>query len=109
MARLSILTLVVLCPLALAGQSSVHPVVDTAVGCLLGGSAGGKWLSDDDLAPRLQGGEKYRLMSDNGIETEATGGKPGSAGEPCPGAFEVALTGTSKSKSDGIAVSATWK
>jgi hypothetical protein len=59
------------------------PVIDVDGGCLLGGSEDGKWLKMAELAPRMSGGDKYRIYGLNGEWKSMTGDKPSSQGPPC--------------------------
>lgn len=66
-------------------------IVDSHVKCLLGGVAGDKWVDVDHASASLRGGERYRVVTGDGRETEAAGGKPESAGEACSGTVTVPL------------------
>jgi hypothetical protein len=83
----------------------VHPIVDVNENCLMGGIQKGRWLEADALAPMLMGGEKYSLYTLTKRMGQATGAKPNSAGEPCNGTNEIAL---SPKPERGIAVAGRW-
>ncbi len=63
--------------------SDAMPVIDASSGCLLGGSIGGKWLKPDEIAPRMAGGDKFRIYSLDGLWKTMTGNKPATQGAPC--------------------------
>ncbi|MDQ2800657.1 MAG: hypothetical protein M3Y13_13595, partial [Armatimonadota bacterium] len=46
---------------ASATRTGVYPVVDVQSGMLFGGTINGRWVDAEHLAPRLKGGERYRL------------------------------------------------
>jgi hypothetical protein len=68
----------------------VHPVlVDN---CLIGGSINGKWMDAQAIAPRLKGGERYRLYTLRARSAgESTGGAPKALADYCSDTLEVEL------------------
>jgi hypothetical protein len=48
----------------------------TQTGCLLGAAEGDTWLAADSAAPRLSGGEQYRLYTLSGLVGTRTGTPP---------------------------------
>lgn len=91
-----------------APDPTSQPLVDTHVGCLLGGSAGGKWLQAADIAEKLSGGERYRVVTLSGQTEAATGQKPESAGAACAGTLDVELKPAPGEDSRAIAVGGSW-
>jgi hypothetical protein len=88
----------------------VYPIVDGDTGFLIGGTRGGKWLSDAASAPLLPGGERYRLYSLSGPVGAATGGTPAPlspAGDPCSWTIKVDLD-AELPQANLIAVGGTW-
>jgi hypothetical protein len=76
--------------------------------CLLGGSSGGKWTSDEVVAPVLKGGERYRLYSISGYLGTATGSKPEAYSAPCPYTTGVTVSPAPGSSQDVIAMGGAW-
>ena len=77
---------------AMAGDGSVHAIVNDNAGILLGGSRDGEWLPAPAVAPTLKGGERYSLYGLNGKVGEANGGAPESQGQPCPDTVYVGMS-----------------
>lgn len=84
---------------------NVHPAVDAEDSCLLGGVAAGKWIEDAAMAPKLKGGERYRIYTLKGPAGEAVGAKPESAGAPCDETQTIKFTPEVK---QGTAVAGDW-
>lgn len=84
-AGLLLLTLVVSVPARADGNSTapVYPIIDPLTGFLIGGSANHQWVPADQVAPRLRGGEPYRVYSLRGYVATVTGTTAESAGPPC--------------------------
>ena len=91
-----------------AQTGAAHPVVDISENCLLGGSAGGKWVETKDITPQLKGGERYKIYSLTGLVGEATGEKPESFGEPCEDQMSVKMQPEQDVENQYIAVAADW-
>ncbi len=87
--------------------AATHPVVDVENGYLLGGSAGGKWVSDTAAAKPLLGGEMYRLYSATRALGTARGTKPQGQGAPCPETLSVDVT-PKPAPEARIAVAGAW-
>lgn len=96
------------CCAAIAAADDVRPVVDLHVHCLLGGFSGGKWMTEDEAAAKIAGGEQYRILRAKGLEGQATGGKASGEAGACEGTKDVALTPAPDKLTPGIAVSGTW-
>lgn len=88
--------------------ASVHAIVDLPSGCLLGGSAGGRWLKPQATAALLKGGEKYRLYTLTGYFGPGVGSQAASAGEPCPETLEVKISPAPAGQTHMIAVGGQW-
>ena len=58
-------------------QSGVHAVVDARSGMLFGGTANGRWIDAEHLAPRINGNERYHLYGFSRSLGESMGSKPG--------------------------------
>ena len=84
---------------------SVHPIVDTEEGCLIGGLSGGKWLDADAVKTMLKGGERYRLYTLTKTVGDLVGEKPESMGEPCTETQHVKFTVQTE---PGVAVGGDW-
>ena len=84
---------------------SVHPIVDTEEGCLIGGLSGGKWLEADAVKTLLKGGERYRLYTLTKTVGEVVGEEPESMGEPCSDTQHVKFTVETE---PGVAVGGDW-
>lgn len=92
----------------LAQTGGAHPVVDISENCLLGGSAGGKWVETKDITTQLSGGERYKIYSLTGLVGESTGAKPESFGEPCDDQMSVKMQPEQDVEKQYIAVAANW-
>lgn len=68
----------------------VHPVLVN--NCLIGGTVGGKWMDSGSVAPKLQGGEKYRFYTLTAAAGESIGGKPKSMADYCSDTMEIELS-----------------
>jgi hypothetical protein len=96
------------------GQSRTPParkpaaIVDSNVRCLLGGSNGLKWVSEDEAAALLTGGETYRLVRSLGSADKVIGGKPETAGGACEGTFSVPLEPAPDPAEPALAVGGDW-
>src|SRR5215210_7960833 len=88
-----------------ASAQSIHPIVDTGEGCLVGGLSEGKWLEADAVTPMLKGGERYRLYTLTKTVGDVVGEKPESMGEPCSDTQRVKFTVQTE---PGIAVGGDW-
>ncbi len=87
-------------------QAAPHPIVAAESGFLLGTSDSGKWTPFEKAKTAVKGGETYRLYNLTGSLGTAKGGKPESAGEPCPDMLVIPLT--PKPKAGAIGVAGTW-
>ncbi len=81
---------VFLLPPLVAGE--LHPIVEVGSGFLVGAVADGKCIPHATAAKAIKGGEEYRVYSLTERLGQATGGKPESAGEPCPDVSVVKLS-----------------
>ena len=76
---------------ASSAPRGVFPVLlveqgNAGVGWLMGGSVDGRWVDQDGIAPKIQGGESYMVPNAKGATTKHSGGKPSSIdpnGGPC--------------------------
>lgn len=93
-----------------ASAAIVYPVVTLGSGvqCILGGSAGGKWVKAADMQSGVRAGTKYRLYSLSGYVGASTGAKPTSIGAPCESTFSVEMSPQRTSRVDVFAVGGTW-
>jgi hypothetical protein len=91
-----------------AAAATVHAIVDLPGGCLLGGSASGRWLQPKAAARLLRGGEKYRLYTLTRAVGRAVGSRAHSAGEPCPETLEVKIAPMPRGETRIIAVGGSW-
>jgi hypothetical protein len=92
-----------------AGTADVHGIVDGAVQCLLGASEDGRWLAANTAAPRLTGGELYRLVGVNSVDDTVPGSAAKPAGEPCEDTLTVTFPALAGAKATMIGISApTW-
>lgn len=82
-------------------------VVHTSSAYVLGGVQGQTWRDAPAVAPLLSGGERYRVLPNQGTETTATASRPKQGAEMCAATYTVtmnpALTG------DAVAVGGTWQ
>lgn len=92
----------------LAKAVDVAPIVDQ--GWLLGGFSQGKWLSAEDTAKALKGGETYQLCSLTRPLGKVQGSKPkhNPSIEVGP-EFGITFTPAPKGRKPVLAVGATWK
>jgi hypothetical protein len=82
------------------------PIVEVDTKFLFGAMENGKSVLAEKAVKHLHGGETFRLYSLTAALGEAKGGKPESAGEPCPDMFVVPLT---RQPPDGvIAIGGKW-
>jgi hypothetical protein len=90
-----------------APAAGVIPIVDQ--GWLLGGFSQGKWLSAEDTAKALQGGELYQLCTLIQPQGKGQGSKPkfNSSIEVGP-EFGITFTPAPKGREPVVAVGATW-
>jgi hypothetical protein len=72
--------------------AELTPIVEVETGFLFGAMEKGKPIPGEKAVKRLRGDETFRLYSLTAALGEAKGGKPKSAGEPCPDVFVVPLT-----------------
>lgn len=77
---------------AVADSGGVHPVVFGGTGMLLGGSANGKWLSANEMASKLKGGEVYRHYGLNRALGQGKGQAPRLSDKHCPDTMLVDLS-----------------
>jgi hypothetical protein len=98
--------LVLLLALATIVRAETFPIVAVKDGFLLGAAGAGKWLPVEKAAGTVKGGEQYTLYSLTNRLGVAKGGKPHSAGEPCPDQEMISLT--PKPEHAVIAFAAPW-
>ena len=93
-----------------SGQSRTEPapIIDSNVRCLLGGSNGLKWVSEDEAAALLTGGEMYRLIRYSGQIGRVKGGQPDRAGGTCEGTISVSLTPVPDHSKPFLALGGDW-
>ncbi|HEX8492804.1 MAG TPA: hypothetical protein VF658_08190 [Pyrinomonadaceae bacterium] len=68
----------------------VHPVLVNS--CLIGGTVSGKWMAAGEVAPKLQGGEKYNFYTLTARAGESIGDKPKRMADYCPETMEIELS-----------------
>ena len=66
-----------------ATSTNVHPIVDAQSGYLLGGSKNRKWLSAQEIAKVLKGGEEYSVYKNDASAGKTTGSKTRTIDAPC--------------------------
>jgi hypothetical protein len=81
--------------------------MDVGTGCLLGGAAKGTFMPQEQAAPLVKGGERYRMYSLSGYLGRGTGSAPDSLGEPCVDQVGVEITPDYVQR-DPIAVAGNW-
>jgi hypothetical protein len=100
--------LIVMASLAHSAKAAdVSPIVDQ--GWLLGGSSKGKWLSAEDTAKAIKGGESYQLCTLTQFLGKVEGGEP----TPNPHIevgpeFGITFKPTVKTQEPVVAVAGTW-
>ncbi len=62
-----------------------------AHGYLVGGTVNGRWVDAKTIAPRLRGGERYRVAGGGRVLATATGNKPSVTEDVCPDTWRVRL------------------
>ncbi|MCE9609638.1 MAG: hypothetical protein K8R23_05465 [Chthoniobacter sp.] len=91
---------------AVIARADIHPIVSAQDGLLFGSAGGGQWVSHEKAKGAIKGGETYRLYSLTAALGTAKGGKPETAGEPCPDMIAIALK--PKPAAAVIALAADW-
>jgi hypothetical protein len=100
-----------LCATVLTLSSSVKSAdlptfVDLPSGLIIGGHAGGKWLSSEQAGKALEPGRKFRLFTLTGKTGDAFGGQAAPNAEVCPDVWEQTMhPATEKS---AIALALPW-
>jgi len=95
--------------LSVIAQEPVHPIVESNVRCLLGGSSRRLWLSADDIVRSISGGERYRLIQPLKLpSTVVTGSKIKSNDAICPATHSVDLSPKPSSSVPTLAVAGDW-
>lgn len=84
----------------------VHPVVVDS--CLIGGMVNGKWMDASVVAPKLTGGEKYRLYTLTARTGEGVGTKPKVMADYCSDTMEIELSPRSTNGTEVLAVGGEW-
>lgn len=93
--------------LQLAAHAAPHPIiVGGYYSFLLGTSEDGKWTPVEKIKNTVKGGETYRFYNLTKAVGTAKGGKPESAGEPCPDMFTVPFK--TKPEEDVVGVAGDW-
>jgi hypothetical protein len=89
-----------------AKSADLPTFVDLPSGLIIGGHAGGKWLSSEQAGKALEPGRKYRLFTLTGKTGEAVGGQAAPNAEVCPDVWEQTMQpATEKS---AIALTVPW-
>ena len=87
----------------------VVPVVDIGGGgCVMGGVRSGKWLKAEEMAPLMQGGERYNVYNLTRRVGVRTGVKPASEGPPCSDTMYVKNMSPKEGDRGLIAVGGNW-
>lgn len=94
--------LLALTPVGVAGD--VPAIVDSHVGCVLGGSQAGKWLTD--AAVTSQG--SFRMVGPQGKSTQVSLGAIESAGEACEGTRTAKVRPTPPEGQAYVVMSGAW-
>jgi len=108
MSRLFLGIIIVMASLAHSAEAAdVAPIV--VHGWLLGGFSEGKWLSAEDTAKALKGGEPYQLCSLTHFLAKAEGGKPTSNPRIEVGPeFGITFKPAPKTKEPVVAIAGSW-
>jgi hypothetical protein len=88
--------------------ATAQPVVESNASCLLGGADGKKWLTDEAMAKRLKGGERYRIVRGSASTGEAQGLAPRHNEDLCQGTLEVPFDPQPDQSAPWIAVGGSW-
>jgi len=89
-----------------AKSADLPTFVDLPNGLIIGGHAGGKWLSSEQAGKALEPGRKYRLFTLTGKTGDAVGGQAAPNAEICPDVWEQTMQpATDKS---AIALAVPW-
>ena len=87
-------------------QARVFPVVDAQYGYLLGGTVNGRWVDAAAMAPRLRGGERYRVFGGGRLLGTGTGQRPRPEGEICTETFLLKVS--PEREAAQVAVGGAW-
>jgi len=92
-----------------ADTVGVHPIVEVATGVLLGGTVDGRWQTAEEIAPRVKGGETYRVYTTS-RQPETGRGGPAAGLDDYPDAWTVPLAPARLSRANrpGIALAGAW-
>jgi hypothetical protein len=93
-----------------AADETPAAVIALSSNCLMGGTAGGRWVKAGEMAGMLKGGERYSVYGVDSIFGSATGEKPkpmAPEGEPCREVREVAVKPT-PGKEASLAIGGQW-
>ncbi|HEY0322473.1 MAG TPA: hypothetical protein VGC66_16075 [Pyrinomonadaceae bacterium] len=96
-------------PSVALAQKKIVPVVDIGGGgCVMGGMRDGKWLKAEEMAPLMQGGERYSVYDLTRRVGARTGEKPASEGQPCSDTMYVKNMSPKEGDKGLIAVGGDW-
>jgi hypothetical protein len=85
----------------------VTAVVDLRGGYLVGGTAGGRWMSGDSLQGRVRTGERYRVIRGGRVVRTATGQRPRPMDDDvCSETYTIPIA--QKAEEDELAVNGAW-
>ena len=95
---------IILTLLSSARSADLPTFVDLPSGLIIGGHAGGKWLSSQEAGKALEPGRKYRLFTLTGKTGDAVGGKAAPNTEVCPDVWEQRMQPTTEKSAIALAV-----
>ena len=87
-----------------AKSADLPTFVDLPSGLIIGGHAGGKWLSSEQAGKALEPGRKYRLFTLTGKTGDAVGGQAAPNAEVCPDVWEQTMQPTTEKSAIALAV-----
>ena len=87
-----------------AKPADLPTFVDLPSGLIIGGHAGGKWLSSEQAGKALESGRKYRLFTLTGKTGDAVGGQAAPNAEVCPDVWEQTMQPATEKSAIALAV-----
>ena len=87
-----------------AKSADLPTFVDLPSGLIIGGHAGGKWLSSEQAGKALEPGRKFRLFTLTGKTGDAVGGQAAPNAEVCPDVWEQTMQPATEKSAIALAV-----
>jgi hypothetical protein len=87
-----------------ARSADLPTFVDLPSGLIIGGHAGGKWLSSEQAGKALEPARKYRLFTLTGKTGDAVGGQAAPNADVCPDVWEQTMQPTTEKSAIALAV-----